>query len=78
MRVRIIIPTIVSRNMLVRVVDELKYCLKGRLERGIATETRDPMLEDFNDLLNNFIVKWKLGEDSHNFAVLPRKQGDKP
>ena len=76
------IPDITSREVLISVIDELKYKLKARLKyklkarmhAGFVREKADPMLESFNDLLNEFIEEWKLDKDPHCFATPPKKE----
>ena len=59
-----------SRETLVSVVDELKY----RIKSGIIKDKKDPMIDDFNDLLNKFIFCWGLDKDQHSFAKLPNEE----
>jgi len=54
-----------SPEVLVNVIDELKYRLKCR------TVHEYPMLESFDAALNKFIVWWELDGDQHSFATLP-------
>lgn len=63
------IPDITNKHILVEVVDELKYRLKARL----ASSGPDPILVDFNNVLNSFIKEWELNKDQHSFAALKEK-----
>lgn len=62
---KIRIPDINSEETLVAIINDLKHYLKTREFH------KYPMLEDFNDVLNRFIVKWKLDGDQHSYASLP-------
>jgi len=50
---------------LVSVIDDLKHYLKYR------DFHKHEMLEDFNDVLNRFIIKWKLDGSQHDYATIP-------
>ena len=52
---------------LVCVLNDLKHYLKSR------KFYKYPMLEDFNDMLNQFIMKWRLDGDQHVYATMPEK-----
>lgn len=64
------IPNIENKEILVSIVDELKY----RLKFSISKDKRDPMIDDFNALLNKFIFCWGLDKDQHSFAKLPNEE----
>jgi len=67
-----IIPDIGNRHVLVAIVDEMKY----RLKEGFTVRPIDPMLLEFNHLLDEFIARWELDGDQHSFARIFRKRGD--
>ena len=50
---------------LVRIIDELKYKIKG------SPQTH--MIFHFNNILNDFIDDYNLDTDPHMFATLPKK-----
>ena len=59
------LPDIKDDETLVEIIDEIKFRLKISLPYS-------KMRDDFNNLLNQFISKWNLDEDQHNFASLPK------
>lgn len=64
----LIIPFVFSRAILIRVVDELMFRLKG-------SDLEDQMLSDFRTQLKTFIERWNLDTDQHSFASM-REEDD--
>lgn len=62
-----------SRKALINALNVLKIGLKARVCVDLTGDNADPMLEDFNSMLNKFIIKWKLDGDPHDFASLPKE-----
>jgi hypothetical protein len=61
------IPDISDDETLVKVIDELKYRIKG----GRYGANGRSLTEDFDTMLNVFICDNNLGSDQHSFASLP-------
>jgi len=66
MSAEIKIPDLDNDEIVVRVIDELKFRLKARMSAPRAT----PIAENLNDSLNALIDKFRLGDKQHSFAEL--------